>query len=49
MYGSDPAAHADILKEGLLPLERAVRCEEEYDRVLTKWKAELGSRLREEP
>jgi hypothetical protein len=49
VYGSDPAAHADIVDEGLLPAERAARCQSQYNKVLHDWKTELGTRLRDAP
>lgn len=37
IYGSDPEKHANILKDGYLPKERAVRCRGEYQRAVDSW------------
>jgi len=39
IYGSDPQANADIVSNGLLPEERADRCESEYDQLSRGWAA----------
>jgi hypothetical protein len=37
IYGSDPGKHADIVADGYLPKERAVRCQGEYQRAVDSW------------
>jgi len=37
IYGSNPQANADIVSSGLLPEERADRCEREYDQLSQAW------------
>ncbi len=37
IYGSNPAKYANILAEGFLPKERAVRCPGEYQRTVDSW------------
>ena len=37
IYGSNPAKHANILTEGYLPKERAVRCQSEFTRAVDSW------------
>ena len=39
IYGSDPQANADIVSNGLLPEERADRCENEYEQLSRGWAA----------
>jgi len=43
VYGSDPTAHADLLKqEWGLPADRAARCPAEYDRMNRAWQTMLA-------
>ena len=37
IYGSNPAKHSEIVAEGYLPKERAVRCRGEYQRAVDSW------------
>ena len=37
IYGSSPGKHEDIVSEGYLPKERAVRCQGEYQRAVNSW------------
>ncbi|CAN1546285.1 Putative metallopeptidase [Mycobacteriaceae bacterium] len=37
IYGSDPAAHADMITDGRLPEDRAAGCPEEYQRLSKAW------------
>ncbi|MEJ7846968.1 MAG: DUF4344 domain-containing metallopeptidase [Pyrinomonadaceae bacterium] len=37
IYGSNPAKHSNILTEGYLPKERAVRCQTEFTRTVDSW------------
>ena len=37
IYGSNPAKHANIVNDGYLPKERAVRCQGEYQRAVDSW------------
>jgi hypothetical protein len=37
IYGSNPSKYANILTEGFLPKERAVRCPAEYQRTVDSW------------
>ncbi len=37
IYGSNPEKHANIVNEGYLPKERAVRCRGEYQRAVSSW------------
>jgi len=41
IYGSDPAKHSNIVSEGYLPKERAVRCQGEYRRAVDSWESLL--------
>lgn len=38
VYGAAPDAHDDLIRDGWLPMERAVRCPEEYRRINSSWK-----------
>lgn len=42
VYGSDPASHADLVKQGALPAARAERCPEEWARLQSAWSALLA-------
>ena len=37
IYGSNPTKYANILTEGYLPKERAVRCQSEFTRTVDSW------------
>ncbi len=37
IYGSNPEKHANIVSDGYLPKERAVRCRGEYQRAVDSW------------
>ena len=37
IYGSNPSKHTNIVTEGYLPKERAVRCQTEYQRTVESW------------
>ena len=37
IYGSDPAAHADMIADGRLPADRATGCQEEYQQLSRAW------------
>ena len=37
IYGSNPGKHENIVTEGYLPKERAVRCQGEYQRAVDSW------------
>lgn len=37
IYGSEPEKYANIVTEGYLPRERAVRCPSEYQRTVESW------------
>ncbi len=37
IYGSNPAKHSNIVSNGYLPKERAVRCQGEYQRAVESW------------
>jgi hypothetical protein len=38
IYGSNPSKYNNILTQGYLPKERAVRCESEYQRTSDSWR-----------
>ena len=42
IYGSDPAAHADMIADGSLPEARAAGCPEEYQQLRKAWSTLLG-------
>jgi hypothetical protein len=42
IYGSDQQKYANILNDGFLPKERAVRCPAEYQRTVDAWVSLLG-------
>ena len=46
IYGSDPAAHADMVEDGRLPADRAAGCPEEYQRLSRAWYKLLAPHLR---
>jgi len=46
IYGSDPAAHADLVEDGRLPPERAAGCPEEYQRLSRAWYTLLAPHLK---
>ena len=37
IYGSDPTKYLNIVTDGYLPKERAVRCQTEYQRAVDSW------------
>ena len=37
IYGSNPSKHSNIVSDGYLPKERAVRCESEFQRNVDSW------------
>lgn len=39
IYGSNPSKYQNIVTDGFLPKERAVRCESEYQRTSESWKS----------
>jgi hypothetical protein len=46
IYGSDPAAHADMIADGRLPEDRAAGCQEEYDQLSRAWSKLLAPYLK---
>jgi len=46
IYGSDPAAHTDMVEDGRLPADRAAGCPEEYRRLSRAWYTLLAPHLR---
>ncbi|MBC7900416.1 MAG: hypothetical protein H7070_10230 [Saprospiraceae bacterium] len=42
IYGSNPSKYSNILTEGYLPKERAVRCQTEFTRTVDSWISLLG-------
>ena len=46
IYGSDPAAHADMVEDGRLPADRAAGCPEEYQRLSRAWYTLLAPHFR---
>ncbi|MBX8687367.1 hypothetical protein GO011_07965 [Mycobacterium sp. 20091114027_K0903767] len=46
VYGSDPDGNQDILSGGLLPKERADRCNNEYNRLMRAWGTLLSPHLK---
>lgn len=46
-YGSDPTNLAFLVEEGLLPEQRAVRCADEFDKILNAWEILLDPYVRE--
>jgi len=46
IYGSDPAAHADMIADGILPEDRAAGCEEEYTQLSRAWSKLLAPYLK---
>lgn len=42
IYGSNPAKHSNIVSDGYLPQERAVRCQGEFQRAVDSWINLLG-------
>nr|WP_308197418.1 DUF4344 domain-containing metallopeptidase [Candidatus Mycolicibacterium alkanivorans] len=46
IYGSDPETNADIVKNGLLPEDRADGCEGEWDQLTRGWSTLLEPHLR---
>lgn len=46
VYGSDPAANADLVDDGWLPEERAELCEGEFERLDRSWTKLLEGHLR---
>ena len=46
IYGSDPAAHADMITDGRLPEDRAAGCQEEYQQLSRGWSTLLAPYLK---
>ena len=46
LYGQDPKTHKDLVKENVLPKERAQRCPSEYDRADKAWSKLLSPHLK---
>lgn len=46
IYGSDPAAHADMIADGRLPEARAAGCPEEYQQLRKAWMKLLAPYLK---
>ena len=46
VYGSDPAAHADVIAQVGLPKERADRCEFEFQQISKAWKKLLAPHVK---
>jgi len=46
IYGSDPAAHADMIADGRLPKDRATGCQEEFDQLSRAWSKLLAPYLK---
>ena len=46
IYGSDPAAHSDMIADGRLPEDRAVGCQEEFDQLSRAWTKLLAPYLK---
>lgn len=46
IYGSDPAASADIVKDGVLPEERAEGCQGEWDKMSAAWQQMLQPHMK---
>ena len=46
IYGSDPAAHANMITEGQLPADRAAGCDEEYQQLSRAWSRLLAPYLK---
>ena len=46
IYGSDPAAHADMVADGRLPEDRAAGCQEEYNQLSRAWSKLLDPYLK---
>ncbi|WP_346149228.1 DUF4344 domain-containing metallopeptidase [Nonomuraea recticatena] len=49
LYGSNHNAFLPLVADGSLPVERAMRCEQEYAKMARAWATLLGPHLREEP
>ncbi len=46
VYGQNPKGHADLVTDGDLPQERAVRCADEYRKMSDSWTRLLGPYLK---
>lgn len=46
LYGQDPNAHKDLVKEEILPQARARRCPSEYQRIEKAWGALLSPHIK---
>ena len=46
VYGRDPERHRDLIEITGLPVARAERCKEEYERLDASWRRLLGDSLR---
>jgi hypothetical protein len=46
IYGSDPAAHADMITDGRLPADRAAGCQEEFQQLSRAWSKLLAPYLK---
>ena len=46
IYGSDPAAHVDMVEDGRLPADRSTGCPEEYQKLSRAWYKLLAPHLK---
>ena len=49
IYGHAPDRHADLVKKGVLPEERAELCQEDYPKVASAWRQLLSPYLKHAP
>jgi Putative metallopeptidase len=47
VYGQNPEKYSPMVKQGVLPEERAVRCEDEYRQLAKSWSTLLAPYLKE--
>ncbi len=47
VYGKNPQRHSYLIEEGILPEERAVKCEDEYNKISNSWNVLLSPYLKE--
>jgi hypothetical protein len=47
LYGKSPFKHAFLVGAGLLPVRRAERCGDEFERMRAGWKSQLDGRLKQ--
>ena len=45
IFGSDPKKYGDFIKQGTLPMERAMRCPDEYAKIKKAWEKLLQPHL----